>query len=510
MQFPRASGILLHPTSFPSRFGIGDLGSTAYHFIDFLVDSGQQFWQVLPLGPTGYGNSPYLCYSSLAGNPLLISPKRLQVDGLLSEADFADLPEFSPERVDYDAVEQTKIPLLRKAYAAFKASASPSQRQAFETFCNNHKHWLEDYALFMALKEALGWMSWHRWDPAIAKREPEALEHWRQKLDEDSFFHKFLQFEFFRQWTTLRQYANERSIQIIGDIPFYVAHDSVDVWAYPDNFCLDYETCEPALMAGVPPDYFSETGQLWGNPVYDWEHLMANDFHWWLQRFHGLLEYVDIIRIDHFRGFRAYWAVPGGETTAINGQWIEAPGEALFKTLREKLGQLPILAEDLGIITPDVEALRDQFEFPGMKVLHFAFDSGDGNPYLPWNYWTPNCVVYTGTHDNNTTVGWFEARLPEEKDRVLHYIGGLGPDGIHWDLIRYALSSGASIAIIPLQDVLGLGSEHRMNTPSRPEGNWTWRYHPDALTQDVSERLRHLTETYDRAPRPVAQSSEVT
>lgn len=495
----RTSGIVLHPTSFPSRFGIGDLGLEAFRFVDFLAESAQQLWQVLPLGPTGYGNSPYASYSSMAGNPLLISPEQLRDQGFLAEEDFTNLPAFPPERVDYDLVVQTKIPLLKKACENFKTKATAVQQQEFAGFCETKTYWLDDYALFMALKDSQESASWHTWEPEIARRQPEALDQWRQRLNAEIYYHKYTQFEFFRQWSELKKYANMRGIQIIGDIPIYVANDSVDVWAHPEIFCLDEETREAELMAGVPPDYFSATGQLWGNPVYNWERLQQLDFNWWVQRFQALLDYVDFIRIDHFRGFQAYWVVKQGETTAMNGEWIEAPGEALFQVINEKLGKLPVLAEDLGIITPEVEALRDKFDFPGMKVLQFAFGSGTDNPYLPFNY-QPNCVVYTATHDNDTTVGWFSQVSEPEKEAVLRYLGCTSPEGIQWDLIRLALSSVANQAIFPLQDILGLGTESRMNFPSKAEGNWEWRYQPDALPSEIRDRLKTLTETYGRAP----------
>ena len=498
MPFPRSSGILLHPTSFPSRFGIGDLGLEAYRFIDCLAQSYQQYWQVLPLGPTGYGNSPYASYSAMAGNPLLISPEQLRDQGMLAEEDFANLPVFSIGKVAFEQVVSTKMPLLKKVYENFKVNATPIQQKEFAGFCEAKAYWLDDYALFMALKDTHEGASWYTWEPEFAKRQPEAIAQAQQRLKDEIFYYKYIQFEFFRQWSELKRYANMRGIQIIGDIPIYVAHDSADVWAHPEIFCLD-ETGEAAVMAGVPPDYFSETGQLWGNPVYNWEKLQQLDFKWWVERFQAMLDYIDIIRIDHFRGFQAYWAVEQGETTAIAGKWIEAPGEALFKVLNDKLGKLPVLAEDLGVITPEVEALRDKFEFPGMKVLQFAFGSDRGNPFLPFNY-PRNCVVYTGTHDNDTTVGWFNQLSDYEKSAVLSYLGCTSPEGIHWDLIRLALSSVANQAIIPLQDVLGLGTEARMNYPSKPEGNWDWQYQPDALTSELSSRLKTLTETYGRAP----------
>ncbi|TAF07349.1 MAG: 4-alpha-glucanotransferase [Nostocales cyanobacterium] len=500
MPFPRSSGILLHPSSFPSRFGIGDLGLEAYRFIDFLKDSYQQYWQVLPLGPTGYGNSPYMCYSAMAGNYFLISPEKLVDEGFLAATDFAKLPEFPADKVDFEQVIPIKVNLLKKAGDNFKNHATALQRKAFHHFCSTKGYWLDNYALFMALKDARNGASWHTWEPELAKREPRSLARVEHELAPEIFYYKFIQYEFFRQWSELKNYANQNGIDIIGDIPIYVAHDSADVWANPDNFALDQETGAAALMAGVPPDYFSATGQLWGNPVYNWEELQKQDFKWWVQRFEAMLDYVDIIRIDHFRGFEAYWAVPQGEETAMNGEWVEAPGVAFFAAIKQKLGKLPILAEDLGIITPEVEALRDQFEFPGMKVLHFAFGSDPGNPFLPFNY-QRNAVVYTGTHDNDTTLGWFDTANDYEKQNLLLYLGSMSPDGINWDLIRLALSSIANQAIIPLQDVLGLGTAARMNYPSTAEGNWQWRYQTKFLTQELSDRLKNLTKLYGRAPR---------
>ncbi|MEH1897218.1 MAG: 4-alpha-glucanotransferase [Nostoc sp.] len=500
MPFPRSSGILLHPTSFPSRFGVGDLGLEAYRFIDFLKDTHQQYWQVLPLGPTGYGNSPYMCYSAMAGNPLLISPEKLRDEGLLSEEDFANLPGFPVEKVDFDRVVPIKIGLLKKACENFRVNATPIQQKEFEGFCDSKAYWLDNYALFMALKDAHNGASWHTWEPEFVKRKPEALAQVEDRLNGDIFYYKFVQFEFFRQWSDLKSYANMRGIDIIGDIPIYVSHDSADVWAHPDIFCLDEETGVAAQMAGVPPDYFSATGQLWGNPVYNWEELQKQDFKWWVQRFEAMLDYVDIIRIDHFRGFEAYWSVPKGEETAMNGKWVEAPGDAFFEAIRHKLGKLPVLAEDLGVITPEVEALRDKYEFPGMKVLQFAFGSDPENPFLPFNY-PRNAVVYTGTHDNDTTVGWFNSANDNEKQNLWLYLGCISPEGVHWDLIRLALSSIANQAIIPLQDILGLGNEARMNFPSIAEGNWEWRYQSGALREELGDRLKVLTRLNGRAPQ---------
>ncbi len=497
MPFPRASGLLLHPTSLPGPMGIGDLGQAAYDFVDFMHQSGQRLWQVLPLGPTAFGHSPYMSYSAMAGNALLISLDRLQEQGLLQLSDLEVGMGFRPGTVSYELVDTIKLPLLVKAFQNFRRLASPKIQQEFLDFCQTRTHWLDDYALFMALKTAHRGTAWNTWEPGLMRRQPEALQQWKGKLAKEIELHKFLQFEFFQQWSSLRQYANERSIQIIGDIPIYVAHNSADVWSNPEQFHLDPQTGEPALMAGVPPDYFSETGQLWGNPIYRWDRMQADGFQWWLQRFRTMLDYVDLIRVDHFRGFESYWQVKQGEMTAINGEWIPAPGVQLFEALNNELGRLPILAEDLGIITPEVEALRDKFGFPGMKILHFAFGSGAGNPYLPHSC-PQNCLMYTGTHDNNTTAGWFSAISSEEQQIVSDYIGGLSEDGIHWDLIRLALRSVVNQVIIPVQDLLGLGSDARMNLPSTAGGNWVWRYDTHDLTDEIRDRLLHLTQIYNR------------
>lgn len=505
MPFSRASGILLHPTSFPSRFGIGDLGPEAYRFIDFLVESGQQIWQILPLGPTGYGDSPYQCFSAIAGNPLLISFERLRDEGLLTDEDLNSLPEL-PNRIDFGWVIHIKRPLLQTACDAFRTQATAEQQQAFEQFCQTKAEWLDDYALFMALKDTHGGASWHTWEPELVQRNPEVLAAARQTLADSIFFHQFVQFQFFQQWHALKDYANQAGIQILGDLPIYVAHDSAEVWARPEIFRIDEETGLPELMAGVPPDYFSATGQLWGNPIYNWQRLQEQDFDWWVKRFQAMLDCVDLIRIDHFRGFEAYWAVPQGETTAINGEWLAAPGFSFFKHLQQVLGDLPIVAEDLGLITPEVEALRDEFGFPGMKILQFAFDSDFTNPYLPFQY-ERNSVVYTGTHDNDTTLGWFNKRSHEQQERVRQFLGCTSADGIHWDLIRLAMSSVSDLAVIQLQDILGLDTDARMNAPSQEMGNWNWRYWPEALTPELAGRLRYMTEMYGRLPQPVGEDA---
>lgn len=498
MPLMRSSGVLLHPTCFPGRFGIGELGSEAHQFIEFLVQSGQQYWQVLPLGPTGYGNSPYASYSSMAGNPLLISLEELRDRKLLEESDFASFNGLWVDCVDFDRVHALKVPLWRKACEAFKHQEA--EQREFAEFCTKKAFWLEDYALFMALKDENGGKSWYEWEPELMQFKPDAIEAAQIRLRDEIYFQKFLQYEFFRQWIALKEHANENGVQIIGDIPIYVAHDSADVWANSQNFRLDPETGHPELMAGVPPDYFSATGQLWGNPIYDWDYLESTDFKWWVQRFEAMLDLVDWIRIDHFRGFEAYWAVPQGEETAMNGNWVEAPGDKFFQVLNQKLGKLPILAEDLGVITPEVEALRDKFEFPGMKIVHFAFGSDPGNPYLPFNY-PRNCIVYTGTHDNDTTIGWYEKLSDYERANLWNYMGCIGQQGIHWDLIRVAMSSVAVLSILPMQDLMALGSESRMNTPGLAEGNWGWRYRSDMLTSEIRDRFASLTHLFGRAPQ---------
>jgi len=496
----RASGVLLHPTSLDGGHGIGDLGNTAYKFVDFLVEAKQKIWQILPLGPTGYGNSPYLCYSAVAGNPILISLDLLQEQGWLSPGDFVQIPkpDFPSDRVDFDLVVPYKMDLLEISYKNFVNSATKDEKEAFVLFCHQQSSWLDDYALFMALKEAHNGASWYQWDTMTSTRDETTLANWRNKLGQSIFYHQFLQYIFFQQWALLKSYANERDIFIFGDIPIYVAHDSADVWSEPENFLLDPQTGMAKLMAGVPPDYFSQTGQLWGNPVYNWENLKDSGFRWWIERVEKIFTLVDLVRIDHFRGFESFWAVPQGEMTAQKGEWIQAPGEDFFTLLREKLGQLPIVAEDLGVITPEVEKLRDDFDLPGMKILQFAFGSDSANPFLPYNLNNRRCVIYTGTHDNDTVVGWFEALSNRERTRVIDYLGYISSRGIHWQLIRLAMGSVANIAIFPLQDILGLDSQARMNRPGISDGNWDWRFKPDALHSQLAQCMSSLTELYGR------------
>lgn len=511
MKHARYSGILLHPTSFPGPHGIGDLGRSAYQFIDFLVEAKQSLWQILPLGPTGYGDSPYASFSTFAGNPLLINLDKLVEQGDLDAADLADVPDFPAGSVDYGWVIYWKVPLLEKAATAFLRNAGGSRRDGFLNFCNEQAHWLDDYALFRGVKahfdrkakeeEVDGAMWSNFWDKDIALREPEAMQRWREQTASTIAIQKVLQYFFFQQWGELRRYVNERNIRIIGDIPIFVAPDSVDVWANPELFFLD-DKGQPTVVAGVPPDYFSATGQLWGNPLYRWDAMRENGFKWWIARIQTTLNLVDIIRIDHFRGFEAYWEIPADEKTAINGQWVEAPGWELFEAVKNELGSLPILAEDLGVITKGVEALRHHFNFPGMKVLQFAFDTKEAgelnatNPFLPHNHGR-NYVVYTGTHDNDTTKGWYQERTAEEKDLIRRYLGRPDKD-IAWEFIRMAMASVARMAVIPLQDIFLLGSSARMNTPSVLGGNWAWRYESDDLEPEVAKRLRELTSLYGR------------
>lgn len=498
MQFPRSSGILLHPTSLPGRFGIGDLGSQAYRFIDFLVQSKQSLWQVLPLGPTGYGDSPYQSFSAFAGNPLLVSPANLVEDGYLPAAAIERTPDFPATHVDYGRVIGYKMALLEQAAEAFRHSTHGGRREAYDRFCREQAGWLDDFALFMAVKahhvEQDGGV-WNKWPAEIAQRTQEGMEKWRDKLRREVEFHKIAQFFFFQQWQDLKAYANQKGVRIIGDVPIFVAFDSADVWANPELFFLE-EDGAPSVVAGVPPDYFSATGQRWGNPLYRWERLAEQDYEWWTRRMAMMLTTVDIIRIDHFRGFEAYWEIPASEPTAVKGRWVKGPGAAVFQAIRDALGDLPIIAEDLGVITPEVEALRDRFAFPGMKILQFAFGGERNSSFLP-HHFVSNCVVYTGTHDNETTRGWYYNASPEEQDHVRRYVARSGDD-IAWDMIRLAFASVADMAVAPMQDVLDLGNEARMNFPSTESGNWQWRFAENMLTEIIARRLAEMAQLYGR------------
>nr|WP_290668451.1 4-alpha-glucanotransferase [Ardenticatena sp.] len=497
MNLQRAMGLLLHPTSLPGRYGIGEINEMAYRWVDTLVRARQRIWQILPLGPTGYGDSPYQTHSAFAGNPLLIDLEALSQRGYVPAETLANAPAFPAHEVDYGGVIAWKKPLLREAFDRFDRIADEQERAAFEAFCAEHDgEWLHDYALFMALKRHFGGGPWNEWPVEVRRREPEVLLHYSMRLAGDIMAHKFQQYLFFRQWSALKAYANERGILIMGDIPIYVAYDSADVWANQHLFCLD-EDGLPTEVAGVPPDYFSETGQLWGNPLYRWDVMASQNFAWWVARVRHTLRTVDIIRLDHFRGFESYWAVPYGEPTAVDGRWVKGPGAALFTTLKVALGDVPFVAEDLGMITPEVIALRDRFGFPGMRILQFAFDDGPANEHLPHNYTKPT-VVYTGTHDNDTTRGWYEQATPHEREMVRRYLG-YQPDDVAWALMRLGAQSPAVWAIFPVQDVLSLGSDARMNYPGRPGGNWRWRLLPNALTQAHLDGLAELATLYGRA-----------
>ena len=495
--FERSSGILFHPTSLPGKYGIGTLGKEAYAFIDFLKKSKQKLWQIFPLGPTGYGDSPYQSFSSFAGNPYLIDFDLLIEAHLLSEEDlkevfFGDNEEY----IDYGAIYNQKYPLLRKAYENFKSSDNNEMKGSLENFKRENSSWLNDYSLYISLKNHFNGLPWNEWAQDIKNREDGAMHHYRSELADDIEYHNFIQFLFFKQWGDVKRYANENGIKIIGDIPIFVAADSSDAWANPEIFLFDEER-KPVKVAGVPPDYFSATGQLWGNPLYNWEKLRDTNYSWWVERVRANLSTCDIIRIDHFRGFEAYWAVPYGDDTAINGQWEPGPGIDLFNAIKSQLGELPIIAEDLGLMTQGVIDLREATGFPGMKILGFAFDSGEENDYLPHTY-TKNCVVYTGTHDNDTLVGWFQKAKEEDREFARNYLNSRADEEIHWDAIRGAWSSVACMAISPVQDFLGLGSEARINTPGVASGNWQWRLKQGVLTNELAERIAKLTKIYSR------------
>lgn len=506
MKLPRASGILLHPTSLPGDFGIGDLGPKAFEFVDFLVRSGQSYWQILPLGPTGYGDSPYQCFSAFAGNPLLISPELLTEVGLIDAETLRNKPVFESHRVDFAAVYDWKTKKLPEAYKNFHATTSVDLRGRFEKFAQENAAWLNDYALYKAIKTSQGQKAWYEWPDPLKLRMPATIENESERLYEEIQAERFYQFLFFSQWLELKEYANKNGIKIVGDMPIFIAFDSADVWCNQDKFKLD-DDGSPKVVAGVPPDYFSTTGQLWGNPIYDWAAMQTDGFSWWIDRIRHTLKTVDILRIDHFRGFAASWEVPAGEETAENGRWVEVPGDELFHTIKRELGDLPFWAEDLGVITPDVEKLRDSLGFPGMRILQFAFGGDTKNHDLPHNY-VGNCVAYTGTHDNDTTVGWWLSQagagstrdateIGRERDYCLEYLDSDG-EQIHWDFIRAVWASVANTAITPMQDILGIGTEARMNLPASTSGNWQWRMDKDSLSDEITQRLKKLTGIYGR------------
>lgn len=495
MKFERASGILLHPTSLPGPYGIGDLGPAAYRWVDWLAGTGCKLWQVLPLGPTGYGDSPYQCFSAFAGNPYLISPEFLLRDNLLHANDLIEKQKFDPQHVDYGNLIPWKLNLLERSFIRF-SSMSGAVRAEFDSFCSENASWLDDYALFMAIKEALGGGAWDGWPEPLRKRDPAEMNEARRKFAASIFRFAFYQFIFYRQWHELKNYAHQMGLSIIGDIPIFVANDSSDVWSHPDLFFLGADL-KPTVVAGVPPDYFSPTGQLWGNPLYRWEVHKITGYKWWLERLSAILKLVDILRIDHFRGFAGYWEIPAGNPTAEQGRWVPGPGADFFNAIRSTLGtDLPIIAEDLGLITPDVTFLRDQFALPGMKVLQFGFSDPD-NPFLPHSY-PKNCVVYTGTHDNDTALGWYDSAPEHEKKFANRYLGIKDGSDFAWDLIRAAWRSTAVFALAPLQDFLALSTKARFNFPSRLGGNWEWRLSEPSLNGESQSRIKELNWLYQR------------
>lgn len=500
----RTSGVLLHPTALPGPFGVGDLGPAAHRFVDQLADAGQGLWQMLPLGPTGYGDSPYQCTSAFAGNPLLVSPERLLESGWI-EADALDHPGFGSGRVDFGAAKDWKRGLLALAYRGFLAKADPEEQAAFDAFKAQERYWLDDYSLYTAIKSEQGHRPWTQWPGPLALHDPEALATWAQAHPEDIERHRFIQFLFYDQSKALRAYAHSRGVHLVGDVPIFVAHDSSEVWGNRHWFQLDAHG-HPTVIAGVPPDYFSATGQRWGNPLYDWPRLAEEGYGFWVDRLRHALSLMDLVRIDHFRGFAGYWEIPAREETAINGRWVPGPGMDLFGALKSALGpDLALIAEDLGVITEDVEALRDDLALPGMAILQFGFDDlADGigdNQFLPHNH-RRALACYTGTHDNDTLIGWWSGLKAAHQAKIREYLGDDGRE-IQWAFIRATLGSVADLAIFPVQDLLGLGSEGRMNHPGRSEGNWSWRLGEDHLPAEVIKRLRRLSRLCGRLPAPV-------
>ncbi|HZE91038.1 MAG TPA: 4-alpha-glucanotransferase [Rhizobacter sp.] len=499
MRFPRSSGVLLHPTSLPGAHGSGDLGADAFHFVDWLVSAGQRLWQILPLGGIGPGNSPYMSSSAFAGNVLMIDLAELHGYGWLDADDLLPSPGFGDRRLAFDTVVPYRMARLERAAQRFAKSASAAERADFQVFCEQHADWLDDYALFMALADHHGWQAWHDWEPKLAKREPAALKAAAKRHAPRIDFWKFCQWCFFRQWLRLKAYANDRHVQIIGDVPIFIALQSAEVWARQELFELDAQG-RPSVVAGVPPDYFSETGQHWGNPLYRWQTHASEGYAWWVQRIRRTFQLVDIVRIDHFRGFANYWEIPASEPTAIHGRWMPGPGKALFNAIAKALGPLPVIAEDLGEITPDVEVLRKALGFPGMRVLQFAFGDNSRNPFLPHRY-EPNTVVYTGTHDNDTSLGWWASASAKERAFATDYLQTDGRE-IHWDLMRAALASVADTAVHTMQDVLGLPASDRMNFPGKSEGNWEWRFSWHQVHAHHAQRLAHLSGLYGRDGKP--------
>ncbi|MDD8017845.1 MAG: 4-alpha-glucanotransferase [Bacteroidota bacterium] len=495
MRFDRSSGVLLHPTSLPGPFGSGDLGASSYHFVDWLITAGQKLWQMLPIGPAGMGDSPYMGLSAFAGEPLLIDLQELVTRGWLPKSEVDHVPQFNPNKVHYGDVRTFRMSKIRIAAENFFAKGSPAEKEDFQGFCKKQKAWLEDYALFMTLIQKYNGAEWSTWDADLVKRSPVALKKVRKEMESEVNFWEFTQWCFFRQWFALKKYANDRGVKIVGDIPIFVAYQSADVWANSHLFFLD-ENLKPLYVAGVPPDYFSATGQRWGNPLYNWKAMHKENYEWFIERIRTTLLLVDIVRIDHFRGFAGYWEIPATEKTAEKGRWVEGPKEKLFDAIAKKLGTPKIIAEDLGLLTPDVLELRDRYNFPGMRILQFAFAGDMKNSFLPHNY-ISNTVVYTGTHDNDTTIGWFKSATEREREFVKKYVATDGKE-IHWDLIRLASQSVADMAVFPLQDILGLGTEARMNMPGQALGNWGWRFTWDQVQPCHASHLYEVSALTNR------------
>lgn len=497
MNYKRQAGVLLHPTSLPGPDGIGDLGPAAYHWVDSIHKAGFTLWQVLPLGPTGYGDSPYQCFSAFAGNPYLASPAFLLDDGLLYRSDLGERPDLPHDHVDYGKAIQWKNSLLKIAYERFKKIHPPLLTAEFNKFQQKAKDWLDDFSLFMAIKEEMDGKAWNEWPFELRKREKSALAKFAETYSDKILYHQFRQFLFFRQWDQLHVYVNNLGIKIIGDIPLFVAYDSADVWARPELFFIDADGA-PQFVAGVPPDYFSATGQLWGNPLYKWDYHRQTNYIWWIDRIQATLALFDLIRLDHFRGFVGYWEIPASLPTAEHGRWVPGPGADFLTKVSNALGSLPIIAEDLGEITPDVLKLRDQFNLPGMKILQFSFASDPDDKFLPHNY-PVNCIAYTGTHDNDTTIGWYQTIPEVERDFCRRYLA-CDSSGIPWEMIRAVWQSVARIAIAPLQDFLSLDTHARMNFPGKMGGNWSWRMPASGLTDDLIDRIHEINWLYSRLP----------
>jgi len=504
----RASGILLHPTSLPGPRGAGDFGADAYLFIDWLVSAGQTYWQMLPVGEIGPGNSPYMSSSVFAGNILLVDLEEIASQGWLSDEHMKPLPEFRPDRINFKLLRPYRLEKLRMAAKVFFDASHQGDAQKetshaeYLRFCLDENEWLHDYALFMTLNEQQNGRDWNHWPSNLANRDPQALEQIADDFAEEIRFWKFCQWCFARQWSKLKRYASKQGIRLIGDVPIFAAFQSSDVWAHQELFELD-ENGHPKVVAGVPPDYFSATGQLWGNPLYRWEAHEKTGFSWWISRMRHALKLFDLVRVDHFRGFAGYWEIPANETTAMNGRWVAGPGEKLFYALETALGNLPIIAEDLGMITPDVIELREKFNLPGMRILQFAFAEDEKHPFLPHNY-APNSVVYTGTHDNDTSIGWWNSATPGEKAFAHKYLGTEG-HRIHWDMIKAISNSGANTVIILMQDFLGLTSEHRMNFPGQPNNNWEWRFTWEQILPEYTQELAKFTLDYGRYNKHITQ-----